>query len=134
MLQDTPEGSTLQDTDLVFPVSRVWPMGFSWSSLIGQEITLSSLLGAGLLLEHVLCEEAPAPRLQSELAVVQTDDVLFFHDDEAAAQARVLAYEAEMQRRGVGKNSKKDVTAGASLTGNGVSHLRRFTPCRARRR
>ena len=70
---------------LIFPSSLTWPMGFAWSSAVAQDVTLGALLSTGLPESHIVCDTAPFPADQSELAIVATDDVIFVHRDHAEA-------------------------------------------------
>ena len=54
-------GDTPASSEWFWPVSRVWGMGFSWSSFVAQATLLKVCLDAGLTLEHVLSTDGPAP-------------------------------------------------------------------------
>ena len=52
------EGSAL-DSSCFYPVSKVWPMGFSWSSYVAQEVLLDCIATAGIGDGQVLaCDNA----------------------------------------------------------------------------
>ena len=61
-----------------FPVSRVWPMGFSWSSYVAQEKLLSFFDTAGLDPGQVLACDVPTPESFDVAFAAATDDAMFF--------------------------------------------------------
>ena len=69
----------LTDSTVVFPCSRVWPMGYSWSSAVAQDVSLGLLRVAGFDEEQVLSVEHPPPVDQAELMCVLTDDCIMAH-------------------------------------------------------
>ena len=68
----------MPDHDSFFPCSRVWPMGFSWSSCVAQSTLLSICSEAGLDDRHVLACDSPLPGSMSLAFAVATDDLMFF--------------------------------------------------------
>ena len=97
--------------DLVFPLSRVWPMGFSWSSFIAQSTMLSVCRSAGLGPSRVLCDSRPAPRDTREVFALATDDVMHFaRRGGRDSHSAMAAVEREMSKVGLLKHEKKDVT------------------------
>ena len=52
----------LTDNTVVFPCSRVRPMGYSWSSAVEQDVSLGLLRVAGFSEEQVLSVEPPPDR------------------------------------------------------------------------
>ena len=103
----------------LFPSSTTWPMGFSWSSAVAQDTTLGTLLATGLDPSCVVCDHEELPADHSELVVVATDDVLFFHTDVIDGQRRLDAYDAAMAANGIPRAVNKDVTLADSLVGLG---------------
>ena len=59
-----------------FPCSRVWPMGFSWSSCVAQETLLSLCRDRGLTSDFVLAPDAPIPDSLALAFAVATDDLM----------------------------------------------------------
>ena len=51
--------ASITPTQSLFPCSRVWPMGYSWSSAVAQDVSLGLLWCAGFREEQVLCVEEP---------------------------------------------------------------------------
>lgn len=93
----------------LFPASTVWRMGFSWSSAIAQECTVSCCLRSGVPESVFLCMEQPLPLDQSELCGVATDDTIFIHRSKSLAKERLQRLDAEMAKAGMPKNAAKDV-------------------------
>ena len=104
---------------LLFPASTTWPMGFSWSSAVAQDTTLGVLLATGLDEAQVVCDHEELPADHSELAVVATDDVLFFHTDRAQGQRRLDAYDSSLEAHGIARATHKDVSLASELVGLG---------------
>ena len=60
----------------VTPCSKVWPMGFGWSSYVAQSFMLGSVRGAGFGDHQLLAEEWCLPPLHEPAITIATDDVL----------------------------------------------------------
>ena len=75
---DIPLGSTISGTTRLYPVSCCWPMGFSWSSAVGQDVMLSQVAAVGLDDRHLLADDRPCPNGNQvdEFCAVCTDDVM----------------------------------------------------------
>ena len=65
-------------TDVVYPVSLVWCMGFAWSSYVAQSTLLAACRVAGFPDEMVICDENPTPVGLGEAYALATDDVMHF--------------------------------------------------------
>ena len=124
--------SVSSDTPL-FPCSQVWPMGYSWSSAIAQDVTLGLLRHGGFAEEQVLCATEAPPLDQRECLFVLTDDCLMAHVVHAPGNSdegfherdvpnRVGKLDQAMSDNGVQQKPEKDVTAAEELTGMGC-HL-----------
>ncbi len=121
--------SELHDDMVVYPCSRVWPMGYSWSSTVAQDVSLGLLRCSGFSEDQVVCVEEPPPESQREAAFVLTDDCIMAHADldgsegvsalEQRAAHRVGLLDKSMSSSGVQCKPEKDVTASESLTGMG---------------
>ena len=106
----------------LYPVSRVWPMGFSWSSYVAQEKLLSVCADAGLSSDCILAADLPTPQDLSMAFAAATDDVMIFSNAgpgvTAAAAERL---DEAMVSHGVLKNATKDVTDCLNATCVGVN-------------
>ena len=60
---DVTEDGLQADLPL-FPSSRVWPMGYSWSSAVAQDVSLGLLRCGGFSEDQVICVEEPVPTNQ----------------------------------------------------------------------
>ena len=79
------EGWTnLSGSELLHPCSLVWPVGYSWSAAVAQDVTLGLLRESGLVEDHIVADSMPPPRCQKEIAFVQTDDTIFSHTSREA--------------------------------------------------
>ena len=65
-------------SDVVYPVSLVWCMGFAWSSYVAQSTLLAACRGAGFPDKMVICDEKPTPVGLGEAYALATDDVMHF--------------------------------------------------------
>ena len=60
------------------PVSRVWPMGFGWSSFVAQSVMIDTLIAAKFLPGQFLTEEGALPLPGMSCVSIATDDVIHF--------------------------------------------------------
>ncbi len=72
------DGPLPSDDCMLAPVSRVWPMGFGWSSLVAQSHMVRCVEEAGFKRDQLLTEEGCLLPAGSEALSVATDDVLHF--------------------------------------------------------
>ncbi len=103
----------------VHPASCSWPMGFSWSSAVAQDVTLGVLLSTGLPEDAVICDAEELPAQDAELAVVATDDCLFFHRDKGQARSRLAAFDEALERAGIPRAREKDIDLADHIVGLG---------------
>ena len=105
----------------LWPVSRVWPMGFSWSSYVAQEELISVSVESGLSLENILSCDAPAPKSFDEAFALATDDAMFF-SNAGVGKTRVMAknFDLAFSGRGGLKNHNKDIDDQLNATCVGV--------------
>ena len=68
------------DHVLVYPASRVWPMGFAWSSCIAQTSMLKVCETAVLETNRIMCDSLPTPYRQREVFALATDDIMLFFE------------------------------------------------------
>jgi len=94
---------------LLYPVNTVWPMGFSWSSFIAQSNMVGACIDAGIDESALLCLEAAPPVGAHEWVTVATDDVILIHETSDASRDCTRRLDAALQRRGIERNTAKDV-------------------------
>ena len=68
----------MRSTTFVYLVSKVWPMGYSWSSIMAQNCMLAICRGAMLTNEKCLSVDLPLPKCLSESFDLATDDICHF--------------------------------------------------------
>ena len=73
-----PGFARVRRRDVFYPVSRVWCMGFAWSSFVAQSTLLACCRSAGFRDSVCLCNERPTPDETSEAYALATDDVMHF--------------------------------------------------------
>ena len=117
------EGAYVQLDAKLFPASTVWRMGFSWSSAVAQDCAVHCCLESGVPTTAFLCMEQPLPLDQSELCGVATDDTIFVHRSQAAAQDRLKRLDAAMAKAGMPKNAAKDVNCDTRMSALGCELL-----------
>ena len=106
------------------PCSRVWPMGFSWSSCVAQETLLSICSRSNLDTDRVLSVDAPLPADLSLVFAVATDDLMIFSDGPVGTTtAAARKVESTMGKHGIIKAPEKDVNDVVSATCVGVDLL-----------
>jgi len=103
--------ASLKPSTMLTPVNTVWPMGFSWSSFIAQSVMVAACLDAGIDEQALLCLEEPPPAHSGEWVTVATDDVIMVHDSKEGSRSCTQRLDAALARRGIEKNSTKDVDA-----------------------
>ena len=103
------EGSTL-DSSCLYPVSKVWPMGFSWSSYVAQEVLLDCIATAGIGDGQVLACDSTTPCDFSEVFAAATDDAMFFSNSGPGVTSNMAErFDEALLKRGIIKHSGKDV-------------------------
>ena len=96
--------------DSFVPCSRVWPMGFAWSSFVAQSTLMSICDRANLTEDLVLASDRPIPTTMSLAFAVATDDLMVFSNGNAGATvAAAEKVEGVMVTHGIEKNPDKDV-------------------------
>ena len=114
---DHPDSVTVNTK--VFPASTVWPMGFSWSSFVGQSCMLQVAKNAGIADENILTLDGEAPKVQRELCAVATDDILLFHRDLSEARTTLSNLDNALRDAGLQRNCGKDINLADTMTGLG---------------
>ena len=94
-----------------YPAARVWGMGFSWSSAVGQQVLMSLCADAGLGCSLVLSPAAPVPESLHLQFAVATDDVMIFSDVPGASATAARALDDSLQRGGVERKPQKDINS-----------------------
>ena len=86
-------------------------MGFSYSSAIGQDVMLETVLASGLSTQRLIADDKEAPDQSDDTTIfgVYTDDVLLFSRVAKEAQTRVAALEASMHHNGIPVRADKNV-------------------------
>ena len=113
-------GGTVDGVSFV-PCSKVWPMGFSWSSCVAQATLLSICSKAGLTDDRVLACDTSLPNDLDLAFAVATDDLMVFSDQgEGPSVAAAHRVEDVMVRHGIVKNPAKDIDDSLSTTCVGV--------------
>jgi len=94
----------------LFPVAKSWPMGFSWSSFVGQSFLLSVCKQAGLERDALLASDIPTPPGTRPSFAVATDDVMIFSTGPAGTTTALAArLDDAMARANLTKHEGKDV-------------------------
>lgn len=119
-------------SSLLYPVSRAWPMGFSWSSCVAQGCVIECCRSAGVQESAFLCLDLPPP-MGSEAVGVATDDIFMIHRDRALAAERLQRLDAALHQYRMPKNAAKDVDMERSMIALGCelcSVARRVDPAK----
>ena len=83
----------VRHTQIVYPCSTVWSMGFSWSSAVAQEVTVGMLLQSGFPSHRIICDSEELPFSSANVAVVATDDTIFIGNDRGEQEARFKSFD-----------------------------------------
>lgn len=112
---------TLTSQTCLYPVSRAWPMGFSWYSTIAESYLLHLCARAGMTEAMVLSSAAPTPADQSLTFAAATDDVMIFSNSGPGVTAQAAArLDAVIAQQGAVKNCAKDINDELNATCVGV--------------
>jgi len=95
---------------LVFPCSKVWPMGFPWSSCIAQSVMLSACHRAGLHKHQQLSDDLPTPNTETVFGLATDDIVHFTTGRPASIRADMRCLENALLSMDIERHSGKDVT------------------------
>jgi hypothetical protein len=111
--------------DRVSPVSRVWPMGFGWSSFVAQSYMVDRVHGAGFASSQLLTEEWSLLEANDAMLSIATDDVIHYQRGTAEEISRIVepplqALDAEWSRRGLAGNSAKSFDLRPSAVSLGI--------------
>ncbi|CAE6932940.1 PDE9A [Symbiodinium sp. CCMP2592] len=105
-----------------YPVSRVWPMGFSWSSFVAQEELLGLCNDAQLTEQQVLSCDTATPETFDLVFGAATDDVMIFSTAGSGVTSGAASrLDAAMECRGIVRNTAKDVNDSLDATCVGVN-------------
>ena len=118
-LCDDFEGGQLEPNHVVYPCITSWPMGFSWSSAIAQDVSVSALLATGLAEEYILSDLHPLPECHNELALIATDDTILIHTDRDEGLKRIDELEGIFKLYGIPQRVDKDETVENQVTAIG---------------
>jgi hypothetical protein len=95
---------------LLYPCSRVWPMGFSWSSYIAQTSMLGVCSAAGLEQDRQLADDLPSPLSDLRFGLATDDIVLFDRSTPEACTLHASRIDKAFTRVGIQRHTAKDVT------------------------
>jgi len=109
-VDDERDGPLSLDTVLV-PVMCTWPMGFSWSSYVAQEVMLAVCDAAGIDEAAILDMGCLVPADVVDWCTVATDDIILLDTNAECARTRLAAIDAAFDATGVRRNRDKDVDA-----------------------
>merc|ERR1712226_1198485 len=105
----------------LFPASRVWPMGFGWSSFVAQSSMVESCRRAGFSTNRMIAPDLPVPVSRSSVFAIATDDVVHLtKDGPAAAATSMHKLERGLENDNFLINHKKDITGVSEGTAIGL--------------
>ncbi len=112
-------------SETLTPVSRVWPMGFGWSSFAAQSLMVASCAAAGFERDCLVTEEGAFTAGPGGAVSVATDDVLHYlrgAEDELAdlTEPPLAALDRAWEELGVIENGEKAFDLASSATALGV--------------
>ena len=70
-----PLSLPLRNTTFVYPVSKVWPMGYAWSGFVAQSCMFAVCRAAGLTERIFFSTDLPLPNCVAESFGLATDDI-----------------------------------------------------------
>jgi hypothetical protein len=108
-LQSMLAESGASDAEAWYPASKVWGMGFSWSSAVGQQVLLSICERSGLDRHRVLAPTEPIPESLDLQYAVATDDVMIFSDVPGRTVTAARRLDQEMAAGGIQRKVEKDI-------------------------
>ena len=116
-----PNSGRARMVDAFFLVSRVWCMGFAWSSFVAQSTLLACCRASGLDDSLCLCDQRPSPLANVEAYAVATDDVMHFITLGAdVSSSRMAALDDVLLSNGIEKHPAKGEDGVANGTCIGV--------------
>jgi len=125
------DGEVFDINATLFPVSVVWPMGFSWSSYLAQCTMLCVCRMAHLKGDRVLADDVDPPLHLGSVFALATDDIMHFSSHGRKDSEQVgRDLDSSMVLAGVQKHGGKDITAAAEETCIGIDLVagRYFAP------
>ena len=114
-------GETRPSSSELWPCSKVWGMGFAWSSYVAQETLLGVCARAGLHNRLALAVGHPVPASEQVFFSLATDDVMIFSQQgpgHTLAAAKRL--DSAMADAGIVKHEAKDINDLTDVTCVGV--------------
>ena len=125
------DGEVFDINATLFPVSVVWPMGFSWSSYLAQCTMLGVCRMAHLKGDRVLADDVDPPLHLGSVFALATDDIMHFsaHGRKHSEQVG-RDIDRSMVLAGIQKHGGKDITAADEGTCIGIDLVagRYFAP------
>jgi len=104
----------------VYPCSRVWPMGFSWSSYIAQSKMSALCATAGLTCDTQLCDDLKAPVSLTRWGLATDDVVLLSLEPNAVVAGKLARLDRAFVQHDILKHAGKDVNHSLNGTVVGV--------------
>ena len=108
---DFSSGSPLTRDTRLYPIACCWPMGFSWSSAVGQDVMLAQAAGVGLDDRYLLADDKPASNSTEvdEFYAVCTDDFMHWARSVPLACNWLASLDVRWGRSGISRKPAKDV-------------------------
>ena len=108
---DIADNTTLTRETLLYPVAGCWPMGFSWSPAVAQDVMLTQATNVGLDDRFLLADDKPAPNATevNEFFAVCTDDFMHWARSVPIACDRLARLDVQWGRSGIVRKPAKDV-------------------------
>ena len=108
---DAPLPAALNTNTCVYPTACCCPMGFSWSSAVGQDVMLQQTRAAGMTDSHLLADDKPCPDFGkvTECHAVCTDDVMHWARSVPIAKRRLEKLDTQWMASGIARRPNKDI-------------------------
>ena len=115
-----PSLGGVSGSTLLYPRSRVWPMGFSWSSYVAQSTMASVCASAGLCAHWQLADDLMVPTGPTSFGLATDDIIIFSSKPEPYVRSLLGRLDRAFVRTGVQKHAGKDVDCALNGTAVGV--------------
>ena len=115
-----PAARGFTDSSLHFPRSRVWPMGFSWSSYVAQCTMQTACHRAGLTQGMQLADDLPGPLIGTAFGLATDDICIFVREDFDICRSICSRVDRSLSSHGIVRHEGKDITGSLNGTAVGV--------------
>ena len=105
---------------LLFPVSRVWPMGFSWSSFVAQSTMTAVCRTAGLPADAQMSDCSRAPISQTRWGLATDDVCVFSREEDSHVRQKLSRLDRAFVQHRIVRNEAKDLTHELNGTAVGI--------------